>query len=60
MKKYKLIAHTSLALLILAGTTNSQASTDVKTALKDVGIAALPSFLDAATKNITIKFSPEF
>jgi len=49
-------------IVFLAAGSFSQAQTtktDVKAALKDAGVAVLPTFLDAATEDITIKFPKE-
>lgn len=49
----------AISLAGTPGTSHAATSTDVKAGLAEVGFATLPTFLDAATESITIKFPNE-
>lgn len=46
----------SVLVLVFSAATSQPATADVRKGLTDVGFSALPTFLDAATDSITLKF----
>jgi hypothetical protein len=54
-----IIALAAVAPLAPADAATSSKTATVQEGLKDIGMAALPTFLDAATESITIKFPKE-
>ncbi len=54
--KESLNTHILWLIVLTVASMPATASTDVKDAFKEAGISALPTFLDAATESITIKF----